>query len=122
MVSYVSMVLNSSAFFLQVLPLWSHHHYVDSLPCELLFGLYLFVFAQKTRQLSLTRMGNFQVFHERTRCRLAVAGLMVVYHGNGRLIIIIYKIFAYVNRYLCILYIKYSSSVLNNNKFKFSYP
>ena len=48
-------------------------------------------------------MGNFQVFHERTRCRLAVDGLMVVYHGNGRLIIIIYKLFEYVYMYLCIL-------------------
>ena len=47
-------------------------------------------------------MGNFQVFHERTRCRLAVDGLMVVYHGNGRLIIIIYKLFEYVYMYLCI--------------------
>ena len=44
-------------------------------------------------------MGNFQVFHERTRCRLAVAGLMVVYQGNGRLIMIIYKIFAHVYSY-----------------------
>ena len=60
-------------------------------------------------------MGNFQVFHERTRCRLAVAGLMVVYQGNGRLIMIIYKIFAHVYSYLRI-------SQPNNNKFRFSYP